>query len=104
MADLYQLTNQDEEELGYVAGMQMATMTTTGTETDHLTCGSNISVVMDHKGEQYLAAFAGDAAIVVACGFVPAHYTQFIFVQVTWDVPWQRHTGNTPNMNNSKVY
>lgn len=28
----------------------------------------------------YLAAFTGDATIVVPCGFVPTHYTELILV------------------------
>ena len=40
------------------------------------------------KGACYLAALTGDAAVVVAGGFVPAHDAQLVFVEVTRDVPW----------------
>ena len=43
------------------------------------------------KAAHYLAALTGDTAVVVAGGFVPTHDAQLVFVQVTRDVPWQRH-------------
>lgn len=35
----------------------------------------------------HLAAFTGNAAIVIPCGFVSAHHAQLILVQVAGDVP-----------------
>lgn len=48
---------------------------------------------MRSHGSHYLATFTGDAAIVVARGFVPAHYTQLILVQVTRYVPYTEKNG-----------
>lgn len=49
----------------------------------------------------YLTTLAGDAAIVIARRFVPAHHAQLVFVQVTRDVPWERRkeSSNHPNGN-----
>ena len=44
----------------------------------------------------HLAALAGDAAVVVAGGFVPAHHALFIFVQVARDVPWGGNVSEPP--------
>lgn len=40
----------------------------------------------------YLAAFTGDAAVVVPSGLVPTHHTGLILLQVAGDVPCNRDT------------
>lgn len=42
--------------------------------------------------ELYLAAFTGDAAVVVPSGLVPTHHTGLILLQVAGDVPCNRDT------------